>query len=83
MKYYRVTVYTPFYGEEADHYVKAESKGKLEDIACDLVYENALEWCDDQTLEENDMTEDDYYAECGYRIREISEEEYRENAWGA
>lgn len=82
MKYYRVTVYTPFCGEEADHYIKAESRGKLEDIAADLAYENGLEWCDDQTLEENDMSEDDYYAECGYRIQEIDEDEYRENAWG-
>ena len=81
-KFYRVTCYTPFIGEENDYYIATDLHDELIAFADDCAYENALEWCDDQTLEENDMTEDDYYAECGYRIREISEEEYRENAWG-
>lgn len=79
MKYYRVTVYTPFCGEEADHYIKAESRGKLEEIAAELAYENGLEWCDDQVLEEQDMTEAEYFADCGYGYEEITLEEYNNN----
>lgn len=79
MKYYKVTCYTPFVGESNDYYIKANSHKEFIKLADECVYENALEWCDDQTLEENGMSEDDYHADCGYYAEEIDREEYLEN----
>ena len=79
MKYYKITCYTPFVGESNDYYIKTNSQKEFEKLADECVYENANEWCDDQTLEENGMSEDDYYADCGYYSEEIDREEYLEN----
>ena len=77
MKYYLVTCATPFVGEENDYYVAVESKEDLDAFVLDVIYENANEWYDLQTLDENDMTEDEYYAGChARRVEEITEEEY-------
>ena len=77
MKFYRVVCYTPFVGEESDCYIKSYHEGELRRQIDDCVYENASNWYDDQTLKENDMSEDDYYADCGASsVKEISKEEY-------
>lgn len=80
MKYYLVTTYTCYCGEHSYHYV-AISEGespydvKWADLFDGWVADNATEWWDDQSEEEYDSY-DDYLAECGYDIKEISEEEY-------
>ena len=82
MKYYCVKCYTPFVGEENEFYIATNSRAELERFADECAYDNGNEWYDEQTLEEHDMTEDDYYADCGYFIEEIDKEEYDKNAFG-
>lgn len=79
MKYYRITCYTPFVGEENDYYIATDSRKDLERFADDCVYDNGNEWYDELTLEEQDMTEEDYYADCGCHIEEIDEEEFNKH----
>lgn len=79
MKYYRITCYTPFVGEENDYYIATDSRKDLERFADECVYDNGNEWYDEQTLEEQDMTEEDYYADCGCHIEEIDEEEFKKH----
>ena len=79
MKYYRITCYTPFVGEENDYYIATDSRKELERFADDCVYDNGNEWYDELTLEEQDMTEEDYYADCGCYIEEIDKEEFEKH----
>ena len=79
MKYYKITCHTPFVGEENDYYISVFNNEELYREIDECVYENGNEWYNEQTLEEQDMTEDEYYARCGVSgIDEISEEEYYE-----
>jgi hypothetical protein len=79
MKYYRITCHTPFVGEENDYYIATESRKELEAFIDECVYENGNEWYDEQSLEEQGMTEDEYYAECGVtRVDEITADEFYE-----
>ena len=79
MRYYKITCHTPFVGEENDYYIATESRKELEAFIDECIYENGNEWYDEQTLEEQDMTEEEYYADCGVSsIEEISEEKYYE-----
>ena len=78
MKYFEVELYTPFCGEQTYIYLKGESEEELEDIAAEAAYENALEWSSFEELEDYGYSPEDYYDECGYRIREITKEEYYE-----
>lgn len=80
MKYYLITTYTGYCGENFYHYVAIPEGESPEDIKwIDLFYEwvadDAFEWWDDQSEEEYDCY-DDYLADCGYDIKEISEAEY-------
>ena len=79
MRYYHVTGYTPFVGEVCDFYIATDSKEELNEFVFECIYSTGNEWYDEQTLIENDMTEDEYYAECYAVSGEISEEEYYEN----
>lgn len=83
MKYYRITCFTPFVGEENDYYIATESKKELVAFADECTYENGFEWCDDYDLEMHGMTEEDYYFECGCHIEEITEQEYLDESEGA
>ena len=77
MKFYKITCHTPFVGEETDYYIKSYDESDLCRQIDDCVYENGNDWYDSETLYENDMSEDDYYAECGVsRYEEITKEEY-------
>ena len=79
MKYYKITCHTPFVGEENDFYIKVFHDEELRREIDECVYECGMEWYDEQTLEENDMDEEEYFAECGVRsVKEINEEEYYE-----
>ena len=79
MKYYKIICGTPFVGEENEYYIAANSEKELNKIIDECIYENGLEWCDDDMLEVYDYTEEEYFAECHLvDLREITEEEYYE-----
>ena len=64
--------------EQTYIYLKGETQEELEDIAAEAAYENAIEWSSFEELEDYGYSPEDYYDECGYRIREITEKEYYE-----
>lgn len=79
MVYYHCIVYTPFCGEEADVYIADTDYKYVEWKAYDAAKENGMEWFDFRDLEDEDFDEDEYYAQCGFRIMEqITEQEYDE-----
>lgn len=79
MKFYIVTCHTPFVGEENDFYIKSNDEADLRRQIDECVYDNGLEWYDERALEECDMSEDDYYADCDVTsLKEITKEEYLE-----
>ena len=94
MDYYHIRAYTPFCGEEADIYIKAETIYEYHKKASEAASENGLEWYDEEEWLESwgyDKDEDDYDsvraeydAQCGWRfIAMITEEEYNKlNAEG-
>ena len=74
MKYFRVTVYTPFCGEQADYFYEGEEGPELEEFIDECMVDNASEWYDEDTT---GMDWDDYLEECGVdEVEEISKEEY-------
>ena len=82
MRYYRVETYTPYVGEHTDHYVMLADGADIEseEYTClfdDWAADNATEWWDEGCEEDYDCYED-YLAECGYTVYEITEEEYEE-----
>ena len=81
MRYYLVITYTCYCGEHFYHYVAIpDGESLCDEKWADLFYgwvaDEAAEWWDHLSEEENDSY-DDYISECGYDIEEISEEEYR------
>ena len=85
MKYYKIVCYTPFVGEENTYYIKSFNHEDLVRQIDDCVYENGVDWLDNEILKENDMTEEEYFAECGcWEVKEITIEEYlKNNPWVA
>ena len=81
MKYYLITTYTCYCGEHA-YYGLAIPEGedieddKYQDKIADWVNDNAHEWWDEQSEEEFDDDYDEYLVNCGYDVKEISEEDY-------
>ena len=78
MKFFEVELYTPFCGEQSYIYLKGETQEEFEEKAAEAAYENAMEWSFFENLEDYGYTEEEYYDECGYHIREITEAEYYE-----
>lgn len=81
MKYYKIVCGTPFLGEENDFYESGLSIEDLHErgVINECLYETGSKWYDKQTLEENDMDEDDYYVGCYVvKIEEITQDEYYE-----
>ena len=84
MKYYRVTAYTPYCGEETTDFIATEDEQKLQEFAQTLCEDNAAEWepawCEhyDEGYETEEEFQDYYYSGCGTRIEEITEAEYKE-----
>ena len=81
MKYYLIKVYTCYVGEQAYHYLAIPDCDSIEDdryqdMIADMINDNASEWWDEQSAEEFDDDYDEYLANCGCDIEEISEEEY-------
>ncbi len=82
-KYYLVTAYTPYVGEEMEAYFSSCDEDNLRAFGDELTSDCAAEWADHRidTWEEDgydsrEDAEEDYYAGCGYRVREIPKEEY-------
>lgn len=82
-KYYLVTAYTPHCGEEMEAYFSSCDEESMRAFGDELASDCAAEWADHRIddWEENgynsrEDAEEDYYANCGYRVREIPKEEY-------
>lgn len=90
MKYFKITCDTPYCGTEMTDYQKAEKAEDLKEYAEELNRANAESyeylvsgWNDENfeglTEEERQEELDNYYADCGYYIKEVSKEEFEEN----
>lgn len=83
MKYYRVTAYTMYVGEESTDYIATDSEEKLRSFGLDLAEENAMEWepCwvdyEDQGYDSEEDWQEEYFGSANFRVEEISEEEYK------
>ena len=78
-KYYKVTTYTPYCGENIDHYLRIEDDEHIEyyeETIWDWADEDAYEWWDEQAKEDYDNDFGEYHACCGYIIEEVSAAEY-------
>ena len=85
MKYFELTAYTPYCGEELTEYHMSESEDKLvaDGIVDDLIADCVSSYMDSSDYEDygfdsEEEFSDYYYEGSGVDIREISEEEYKE-----
>lgn len=84
MKYYRVTAYTMYVGEESTDYIATDSEEKLCEFAQNLCEDNAAEWepswvdYEEEGFESEEDWQEEYFGSAGVRIEEITEEEYKE-----
>lgn len=85
MKYFELTAYTPYCGEELTEYRMAESEDRLvaDGIVDDLIADCVSSYMDSSDYEDygfdsEEEFSDYYYEGSGVDIREISEEEYKE-----
>lgn len=86
-RYFRLEGYTPYCGEEVHDYIVGQSPDDphIQECINDLLRETAEFWIDQHRAEwkENGYTseeewEEDYYASCGVRIREIDLKTYQQ-----
>ena len=82
-KYYLVTAYTPYCGEEMEAYFSSCDEESLRAFGDELASDCAAEWADhridsweEDGYDSREDAEEDYYAGCGYRVREVPKEEY-------
>ena len=82
-RYYLVTAYTPYCGEEMEAYFSSCDKESLYAFGDELASDCAAEWADhridaweEDGYDPREDAEEDYYAGCGYRVCEVSKEEY-------
>lgn len=82
-KYYLVTAYTPYVGEEMEAYFSSCDEDSLRAFGDELTTDCAAEWADhriddweESGYDSREDAEEDYYAGCGYRVREVPKEEY-------
>lgn len=78
--FYKIITHTPFVGEDGEAYWKGDiNSDRFCNWADGCVCENALEWLDQETIDDYyDGDEASYWDDCGYSLEEISEEEYLE-----
>lgn len=87
-RYYRITAYTPYCGEEISIVVSASSDDELyrlagdlaDDCASEFIYRHINSWQEDG-YETREEAEEDYYSDCSFEIEEITEEEYLTDYW--
>ena len=77
MKYYKITCYTPYCGEENTYYFKTKDPAALAKFIDECVIENADEWHNEQ-VEEDYHNIEEYYDDCTYCWKLITKEEYEE-----
>ena len=82
-KYYLITAYTPYAGEEMEVYFSCCGDQGLLEFCDGLRAECASEWIDqhlsywaDDGYESYEDAEEDYYAGCGTYITVVEKEEY-------
>ena len=81
MKYYRVTAYTMYCGEETTDYIATSDEEKLRSFGLNLAEENALEWepCwvdyEEQGYDSEEDWQEEYFGSANFRFEEITEEE--------
>ena len=85
MKYFELTAYTPYCGEELTEYRMAESEDQLvaDGIVDDLIADCVSSYMDSSDYEDygfdsEEEFSDYYYEGSGVDVREITEEEYKE-----
>lgn len=87
MKFYKVTLDTPYCGTESTEYISAETQRDAEEQAGEMLQAHAEgyeylvtgwdgEYFDDE--EEMEMALENYHADCSFELEEISEEEFNE-----
>lgn len=81
MKYYMIKTYTPYCGEHNYHYLAIPDCDNIDDDKyldwmMDRVNDTATDWWDEESAEEFDGDYDEYLANCGYDLYEITEEEF-------
>ena len=79
-RFWRITSYTPFVGEERVDYYAGRSEEKMLEFAQECCDENIMEWNDASIYEAYDMNEDEYLGGSGFIVEEISYEEFREES---
>lgn len=82
-KYYLVTAYTPYVGEEMEAYISTCDEASLRAFGDELACDCTAEWADhridcweEDGYDSREAAEEDYYTSCGYRVREVPKEEY-------
>ena len=85
MKYFELTAYTPYCGEELTEYKMAESEEQMvkDGILDDLISDCVSSYMDSSDYEEYGFESEEewteyYYEGSGVDVREITEEEYKE-----
>ena len=85
MKYFELTAYTPYCGEELTEYKMAESEDQMtkDGILDDLISDCVSSYMDPSDYEEYGFESEEewteyYYEGSGVDVREITEEEYKE-----
>ena len=85
MKYFELTAYTPYCGEELTEYKMAESEEQMakDGILDDLISNCVSSYMDSSDYEEYGFESEEewteyYYEGSGVDVREITEEEYKE-----
>lgn len=85
MKYFRLTAYTPYCGEELTAVTMAtsEEEVRLSGLCDRLIEDCAAAWfCGDDYeeygYESEEEYQEDYFGECGCHVEEITKEEYKE-----
>lgn len=85
MKYFELTAYTPYCGEELTEYKMAESEEQMakDGILDDLISDCVSSYMDPSDYEEYGFESEEewteyYYEGSGVDVREITEEEYKE-----
>lgn len=91
MKYFELTAYTPYCGEELTEYRIAESEDQMvkDGILDDLISDCVSSYMDSSDYEEYGFESEEewteyYYEGSGVDVREITEEEYKkakERGW--
>ena len=83
MKYYRVTAYTMYCGEETTDYIATNGEEELREFVNELQEENAIEWepgwshYEEEGFDSEEDWQEEYFSSAGARVEEISEEEYK------